>query len=67
MKVADLNNINEIDNSIQSLLNELSNLYAERERLFKNPKKSGKTVKSRKNHDDLADIDLSNFDLTLRD
>jgi hypothetical protein len=65
MKVSDLNNINEIDRSIQHLLNELTTLYQERERLFKNPKKSSRTRKN--SPDDLSNIDFNKFDLNLRD
>ena len=65
MKVADLNNINEIDSSIQTLLSELTSLYSEREKLFRGTRQT--TTKKRQRRTKLSDIDFNAFDLNLPD
>lgn len=64
MKASNLKEVNEIDSTIQVLLNELTSLYKQRSELF-----GGKVVKSVKSSKktSLENIDLSSFDLTLKD
>lgn len=65
MKVADLPKIGEIDTTIQTLLNELTSLYQQREQLVHSKGTSKKTSRKQRSHYD--DIELSSLDLTLRD
>lgn len=69
MKVAALQEIKEIDMSIQGLLGELSELYATRTKLMDGTAGKSSTVRrSRsKKTSQLDDVDFYSFDLSLHD
>lgn len=64
MKAGDITKVNEIDLTIMGLLDQLAVLYEKRAQCFSTSRKAPK--KSSKN-DPYADLDLSSFDLTLKD
>ncbi len=67
MKAGDISKVNEIDLTIMGLLDQLATLYEKRAQCFSAGKNRSTSSKKSSKNDPYADLDLSSFDLSLKD